>query len=69
MGKSLASILGKRVREARMRKGTSQHQLSMDAKLSGTYVSEIERGVRDAKLSTIEKIADALGVPPQSLLK
>lgn len=69
MGKSLADVLGSRIREERKRRGLSQLELSTAAKLSGTYVSEIERGERDVKLSTIEKIANVLDVSPNSLLR
>ncbi|MES2134874.1 MAG: helix-turn-helix transcriptional regulator [Patescibacteria group bacterium] len=67
-GKSIAHTLGKRIREERSRKGISQIKLSMGAGLSANYISDIERGTRDVKISTIERIAQVLGVPPGTLL-
>lgn len=68
-GRSLTKTLGKRIQEERKRKGISQVTLSIRAGLSANYISEIERGTRDVKLSTIDRIAKELSVAPHTLLK
>ena len=49
--------------------GWSQDNLGFEADLDRTYVSGIERGVRNPTLTTIWKLAQALGVAPSRLLK
>lgn len=56
----------KRLREA---KGLSQEELAHRAGLDRTYVSSCERGIRNATLASVEKLAAALEVPPRSLLE
>lgn len=65
---ALAKKLGKRIREERAKKGISQVDLAIQAGLSANYVSEIERGVRDVKVSTIDRISRVLHVSASSLL-
>lgn len=67
-GMSIARTLGRRIREVRTRKGISQVDLSISAGLSPNYVSDIERGKRDVKISTVERIAEILQVAPGNLL-
>lgn len=63
------SQFGFRVRAIREKKGLSQEQLAGLADLDRTYISGIERGIRNLSLLNIVKIADALNVPPSELLK
>jgi transcriptional regulator with XRE-family HTH domain len=49
-------------------KGISQEKLALKAGLDRTYISGIERAVRNPSLKNIAKIADALDVPPSKLL-
>lgn len=57
------------VRKARACLGISQEQLALSCGLHRTYISDIERGVRNVSIDNIEKIALALNVLPDSLLK
>jgi transcriptional regulator with XRE-family HTH domain len=43
--------------------GLSQGDLAQKIGMSMSYISLIEKGKRDPAISTIEQIADALGVP------
>ncbi len=53
---------GERVRELRAAKGFSQEELAFRAGIHWSYLSGIERGIRNPALKNITKIADALGV-------
>lgn len=53
---------GDRVRELRLAKGLSQEELAHRAGIHWTYLSGIERGIRNPALKNIAKIADALAV-------
>jgi transcriptional regulator with XRE-family HTH domain len=63
------AILGDRVRSTRAKRGISQEQLADLAELDRTYISGVERGIRNISLLNIVKIADALEVNPSELLK
>ena len=52
---------GKRVRERREALGLSQEAFASRCNLDRTYVSGIERGVRNLSLRNIQAIADGLG--------
>ena len=59
---------GHRLREARSKIGLSQEGLAEIAGLDRTYISLIERGLRNPSLICIGKLADALEVPTSELL-
>lgn len=52
---------GARVRALRQSKGLSQEAFAAQCGLDRTYISGIERGVRNVSLQNIKVIADALG--------
>jgi transcriptional regulator with XRE-family HTH domain len=54
--------LGKRVRQLRVEASLSQEKLGELTGLDRTYISGIERGVRNPSLRNIEKLAKALKV-------
>ena len=54
--------LGKRIRVLRKELNLTQAELSQKANISGYYVGEIERGEASPSLSTLNDIANALGV-------
>ncbi|HET6449525.1 MAG TPA: helix-turn-helix transcriptional regulator [Conexibacter sp.] len=56
------------VRRLRRERDLSQRALAAVADLAEKHVSEIERGNREPKLTTIFKLARGLGVPPESLI-
>jgi transcriptional regulator with XRE-family HTH domain len=61
-------VLGINVRRLRRAKRWSQEDLAEKANLHRTYVSGIERGVRNPSLTIIFKLAEGLGVQPGNLL-
>ncbi|MET0183649.1 MAG: helix-turn-helix transcriptional regulator [Caulobacterales bacterium] len=53
----------------RLAKGWSQEELADEAGLHRTYVSGVERGVRNPTIEVLERFADALGVTASELLR
>ena len=60
---------GKRVRDLREAKDGTLEQLAEAAGMNALQVGHIERGASDVKLSTIVKLARALGVTASELLR
>ncbi len=60
--------IGLNVRRYREALDLSQEELAFDAKLHRTYLSGVERGVRNPTVTVIERIAKALKVPSARLL-
>ncbi len=60
---------GLAVRTRREALGLSQEKLGFEADLHRTYVSEVERGVRNPTVTSIFKLARALGTKPSSLFR
>lgn len=58
----IAKILGEHVRSIRRLRGLSLERLAELAQLSVTYVGEVERGSKEPSLTTLSKLANALGV-------
>jgi transcriptional regulator with XRE-family HTH domain len=56
------------VRRLRRERDLSQRALAAVAGLAEKHVSEIERGNREPKLTTIFKLARGLGVSPEALI-
>lgn len=65
----LVSTFPARLRALRERAGLSQQQLSDRAGVRKATVSDLERGVKSPSLSTLDAVAQALGVPPAELLR
>lgn len=63
MEEEVLIVLGKRVRELRLRTGLSQEKFAARAGLDRTYYAGIERGERNPSVKQLAKIAAALGVP------
>ena len=65
---NLRERLGHNVRQFRRRRGLSQEDLALEAGLDRTYVSGVERGIRNPTLMVLEKLAGALRVRPADLI-
>lgn len=61
-------VFARNLRQARRLKELSQEALALQAGLSRTYVSEVERGVRNISIDNMGLLADALEVSLQDLL-
>jgi transcriptional regulator with XRE-family HTH domain len=67
METSILTSFGKRIKNLRLAKGLSQEQLALKADLDRSYLSDIERGLRNLSLQNIEVLARALEVLPFQL--
>lgn len=66
-GKPL-SIIGRRIREARLRLRLSQEDLAEGAELHRTYIGSVERGERNLSILNLVRIARALTLDPADLV-
>jgi transcriptional regulator with XRE-family HTH domain len=64
---NLKISFGRRVRTLRKRRGMTQEQLAEAADISVDFLSLMERGVNAPSFATLERLADALGVPVKEL--
>jgi transcriptional regulator with XRE-family HTH domain len=61
-------LLGEVLRAQRMRQGRTLRQVSADARVSLGYISEIERGQKEASSELLASICSALDVPLSEIL-
>ena len=61
-------LLGANIRLVREAKGWSQDKLADESGLHRTYISGIERGVRNPTITIVQQVASALGVSVADLL-
>jgi transcriptional regulator with XRE-family HTH domain len=61
--------LGDVLRSERMRRGMTLRELSSDARISLGYISEIERGQKEASSELLASLCDALDVPLSDVLR
>jgi transcriptional regulator with XRE-family HTH domain len=61
-------LLGEVLRSQRMRQGRTLRQLSADARVSLGYISEIERGQKEASSELLAALCSALDVPLSEIL-
>lgn len=62
-------VVGRNVRRFRDELGLSQEQLAFETELHRTYISGVERGIRNPTVLVIDRLAKALKVPPHLLLR
>ena len=58
----VARRIGAKVRELRLGQGLSQEELAARAGLDRTYISQVERAVKNVTIVSLDKIATGLGV-------
>jgi transcriptional regulator with XRE-family HTH domain len=61
---SIAIVFGHLLQEKRQEKGLSQEQLAQQCNLDRTYISLLERGLRQPTLNTLFSLSKALGISP-----
>jgi transcriptional regulator with XRE-family HTH domain len=64
----LRDILAANLRRLRNEKGLAQDGLAYEAKVSRSYLSQLEKGAFYVSLKILEKLAKALDVEPYELI-
>lgn len=65
----ILASLGRNLRREREKKTLTQEKLAEIAELDPTYVSGIERGLRNPGIRNVAKLAKALGITTSQLCK
>lgn len=66
--KTIPEAFGEVLRECRAKAGCSQEALALKAELDRTYISLLERGLRQPTLETLFKLADVLEIAPATMV-
>jgi transcriptional regulator with XRE-family HTH domain len=64
----VVQLLGRNVRHYRKLRGLTQEQLAHEVEMERSYVSDLERGVRNPSVKALGRLADALSIEPHTLL-
>jgi transcriptional regulator with XRE-family HTH domain len=62
-------VNGQRLRQLRVERALSLRALAERSSVAFDTINKLELGYRPARLVTIRKLADALGVEPKELMK
>ena len=65
----ISEKLGKNIKKIRARKGMSQGDICRALDMDRGYMSAIENGKKNITISQLERLAQALGVSSDKLLK
>lgn len=66
---TIDEAFGTVLRELRSSKGITQEKLGFDADLDRTFISLLERGLRQPSLATIFQLSSALGMSPTQIVQ
>ena len=64
----ISIVFGQVLREQRLSRELSQEELALAADVDRTFVSQMERGIRQPTITTLMKLAGALGIQPSTLV-
>jgi transcriptional regulator with XRE-family HTH domain len=67
--KDISTRVRERIKAIRLKKQLSQGDIARTLGVHPAYISQIERGERNPTLKNIEKIAKAMGISVDKLLK
>lgn len=68
MAKAITHRFGQRIRQLRQERGWSQEEYGERCNLDRTYISGIERGVRNPSLEVLESLAKGFEMPLSELM-
>jgi transcriptional regulator with XRE-family HTH domain len=63
----LKKLIGERIRNIRMNRNLTLHQLSQLTGQQASYLTEVELGKRNLSIESLEKIMNALNIKPGEL--
>jgi len=66
---NISAIFGQVLRAQRTSRGLSQEALALSANVDRTFVSQMERGIRQPSITTLIKLSGALGIQPSVLVQ
>ena len=66
--KKILAALGQLVKQRRVALKISQEELGLRANLDRTYISGVERGLRNPSLTALTSLANGLGITVANLL-
>lgn len=66
---NVVRLFGMNVKRERLRQGLTQDTLADEAGMRRSYLSDLERGVRNPSVHALGRLAMALKVDPADLLK
>jgi transcriptional regulator with XRE-family HTH domain len=64
----ISTVFGQVLREQRISRDLSQEELALAADVDRTFVSQMERGIRQPTITTLIKLAGALNIQPSTLI-
>lgn len=67
--RTIQDKVGRRIRVLRIAAGIPRGTLALMTGITKSYMSEIEAGKKNLTLRSLERIADALGVPLSELFR
>ena len=65
----IRAVVGRNLKMYRKRAGFSQEGLALECDIHRTYVSGVERGIRNPTVTVLEKLAKPLGINASRLLE
>lgn len=65
---NIYKFVGKRIRQERMRLGITQEELADRSKITGKFLSNVERGAKKPSLETVNRVSKGLGIPFEDLV-
>lgn len=65
----LRQLFATNLRRLRHAKGMSQDELALEAEMSRSYLSQLEKGKFHVSLKVLGRLADALRAEPQEFLR
>jgi len=66
--KKLNALIGAALKELRKQAGISQQELALDSGLDRTYISLLERGLRQPTIKTVFTLSKALRIKPSQFI-
>ena len=64
---NLYILIGKRIKEVRIKLDLTQEELADKAELHPSYIGQVERGSKKVSIQTLDKITRALNIPLKSI--